>query len=62
MTTLNLRRLVMNITIKEIRSMFNRLAVCLVAIVLCASLLLAHGDPIVGNAHEALRRFVETAA
>ena len=49
MTILSLRRLVMNITIKETRSMFNRLAVCLVAIILCAGLLQAHGDPIMGT-------------
>jgi len=29
--------------------MFNRLAISLVAIVLCAGLLLAHGDPILGT-------------
>lgn len=34
---------------KEKQSMFNRFAICLVAIVLCAGLLLAHGDPILGT-------------
>ena len=29
--------------------MFNRSAICLIAIVLCAGLLLAHGDPILGT-------------
>ena len=29
--------------------MFNRIATCAVAIVLCAGLLLAHGDPILGT-------------
>jgi hypothetical protein len=30
--------------------MLNRLAICFVAIVLCAGLLLAHRDPIMGTA------------
>src|SRR6266700_7741377 len=29
--------------------MLNRLAICFVAILLCAGLLLAHGDPILGT-------------
>jgi hypothetical protein len=29
--------------------MFNRIALCLATIVLCAGLLLAHGDPVMGT-------------
>jgi len=39
----------MNTIIKETTSMLSRIAIALVAIVLCAGLLLAHGDPIMGT-------------